>query len=532
MMKTVKKVLVLLLTVLLISTSFITAFASVVPATTETKAGAVVSIDFSYDNIAGIRGTFTISGDDIIKAIEIEKSGNFEGSYNEEEGIIAYYAASAESFVCTLNVTVKDTAVVGQECTIAFEYETTVDGKMPTVPDYKYEYATIKIGVDYDELNNQIAIAEQLKEDDYTADSWNALESTLTAAIEARNSASQDEVDAAAKALKDAIAALETKPGVVINYDELNKQIAIAEQLNEEDYTADSWSALESALAAAVEAKNATAQPVVDAAAKALKDAIAALELKPVVTVNYDELNNQIAIAEQLKEDDYTADSWNALESTLTAAIEARNSASQDEVDAAAKALKDAIAALETKPGVVINYDELNKQIAIAEQLNEEDYTADSWSALESALAAAVEAKNATAQPVVDAAAKALEDAIAALELKPVVTVNYDELNKQLDVAEQLKEKDYTAKSWKVFEAALEKAFAALSATTQEEVDTAVAELIAAMDQLELKNSDSTAESPATGDVMIIIPILLLIADLVVLFVYFSKKKSERKYTN
>ena len=70
-MKTTKKLLVLLLTALLICVSVFTATASVIPPVTETYAGETVLIDFSYDNIAGIHGTFTTTGDDIIKSIEI-----------------------------------------------------------------------------------------------------------------------------------------------------------------------------------------------------------------------------------------------------------------------------------------------------------------------------------------------------------------------------------------------------------------------------------------------------------------------------
>jgi len=81
--------------------------------------------------------------------------------------------------------------------------------------------------------------------------------------------------------LKDAIAALEEKPVVpAVDYTELLAQIEIAEGLNKDDYTAETWAALEEALEKAIAAKNATTQAEVNAAAKALKDAIAALKIK------------------------------------------------------------------------------------------------------------------------------------------------------------------------------------------------------------------------------------------------------------
>jgi len=67
-----------------------------------------------------------------------------------------------------------------------------------------------------------------------------------------------------------------------IDYTELNKQIGIAEGLNADDYTAESWANLEAALEDARAARESIEQDVVDAAAAALKAAIDALELKPV----------------------------------------------------------------------------------------------------------------------------------------------------------------------------------------------------------------------------------------------------------
>jgi len=517
-----KKLIVLVLAALLINVTTISSFASVAPAATEVKAGETVSVVFSFEKIGGIRGTFSVTGDKIVDKIDIQVGQDFAGSY--KDGVIAYFAGKPTDFVCTVNVTLLPSAVAGQQCTISFEYESTVDGKLPATPSYKYDNAIIKIGVNYDELNAQIAIAEKLNKDDYTEDSWKALEAALKDAIEAKKATTQKAVDDAAKALKDAIDALKTKPGVVVNYDELNRQISIAEKLNKDDYTEDSWKALDKALKDAIEARKATAQPAVDAAAKALEDAIAALEKKPVV--NYDELNAQIAIAEKLNKDDYTEDSWKALEEALEDAIEAKKATTQKAVDDATKALKDAIDALKTKPGVVVNYDELNKQIEIAEKLNKDDYTEDSWKALEEALEDAIEARKLTAQPAVDAAAKALEDAIAALETKPVVTpVDYTELNDQIDIAEGLEKDKYTPESWAKVETALAKAIEARKSNSQADVDAATKELKAAIDALETK----TVDAPDAGDVLVILPLIMLAAALVVFLVFLSKRKAENR---
>ena len=74
-----------------------------------------------------------------------------------------------------------------------------------------------------------------------------------------------------------------------------------------------------------------------------------------VETVDKSELEAVIAEAEALNADEYTAESWNAVSEALAAAqaVLADDTADQTAVDAAAKALNDAIDALEQKPVTV-----------------------------------------------------------------------------------------------------------------------------------------------------------------------------------
>ena len=137
---------------------------------------------------------------------------------------------------------------------------------------------------DKTQLRQAIAAAEQLNAADYTEASWAKLAAALNQAksVNAKADASQEEADAAAQALNEAIAALEKKPGVA-DKTALTAAISEAEALNQEAYTEESWSALAQALesAKAVNAKADATQEEVDAAAQALKDAVAALEEKP-----------------------------------------------------------------------------------------------------------------------------------------------------------------------------------------------------------------------------------------------------------
>jgi len=107
--------------------------------------------------------------------------------------------------------------------------------------------------------------------------------------------------------------------------------------------------------------------------------------------------------------------------SDVTAAIEAvdrnKSKAEQSEVDAMAKAIEDAIAALQYKDA---DYTKVDAAIAKANALNKNDYK--DFSGVEAAVNAVVRDKNITEQSEVDAMAKAIEDAIAALEKKPAST--------------------------------------------------------------------------------------------------------------
>lgn len=71
----------------------------------------------------------------------------------------------------------------------------------------------VEITVDTTVLSNAIASAEALKdkEADYTAESWSNMQEKLTAAKNALTAKDQATVDAAAKALTDAMDALEPK---------------------------------------------------------------------------------------------------------------------------------------------------------------------------------------------------------------------------------------------------------------------------------------------------------------------------------
>ena len=145
----------------------------------------------------------------------------------------------------------------------------------------------------------------------------------------------------------------------------LNKAVDSAGQVDTSKYTEKSKNALEKALALAkqVQEKENPTQAEVDVAAAFLNNAINALEEKsgdggttPTPTpsgAKKDALNKAITDAEKLKKTDYTSSSADALSAAIAMAkqVQSSSSATQAEVDAAAKSLNAAVKALVKKTG-------------------------------------------------------------------------------------------------------------------------------------------------------------------------------------
>ena len=191
------------------------------------------------------------------------------------------------------------------------------------------------------------------------------------------------------------------------DYSKVDAAIAEAEALNKDEYK--DFTKVEEAVNAVVRGKNITEQTEVDAMAKAIEDAIAALEYKDA---DYSKVDAAIAKAEALNKNEYK--DFTKVEEAVNAVVRGKNITEQTEVDAMAKAIEDAIAALEYKDA---DYSKVDAAIAKAKALNKNEYK--DFTKVEEAVNAVVRGKNITEQAEVDAMAKAIEDAIAALERKP-----------------------------------------------------------------------------------------------------------------
>ena len=178
-----------------------------------------------------------------------------------------------------------------------FEITVSATGYLPQSFTYTTKVAPAPAEVNTATLEATIAKAEGLKEVDYTADSWKAMQAELAtakAALEAKES--QDAVDAAAASLQASIDALKAAtPAESENVDTaaLEKVIATAKGLNKNDYTATTWTTMQAALTNAEKALEAKeSQTSVDEAAKTLQAAIDGLKKASATTTTTDDKKN------------------------------------------------------------------------------------------------------------------------------------------------------------------------------------------------------------------------------------------------
>ena len=370
--------------------------------------------------------------------------------------------------------------------------------------------------VDKSALKEAIAIAEVVDRDKYTDDSLSAMYQALNAAeaVNGNADATQAEVDAAAKALNDAIQALKEKPVTpTVDKTALEKAITDAEAVDTSKYTDDSVAAMTKALSDAktVNGNADATQADVDAAAQALNDAVKALKEKPA-GVDKSELQKAISEAEAIDRDKYTEDSLQALDAALiTARFVNLFSSSQDRVDEVTQGLRNAIDALVEKevtpPTPAVDKTALQKAITDAEAVDTSKYTDDSVAAMTKALndAKTVNGKADATQAEVDAAVQALNDAVKALKEKPVTPpvqgADKTDLKKAIQAAEAIDRSKYTDDSVDQLDRVLSyaKSVDADKDASQARVTNAAALLNNAIDDLKEKSADPQQPDKCDG---------------------------------
>ena len=347
----------------------------------------------------------------------------------------------------------------------------------PTQPEKpeKPEETKPEEKVDKTALKAQIDRALALVPADYSAASYEALKSILAAAqnVYASDSVKQPEVDSETVKLKAAIDALS------VDKTDLNKTIADAKSKTKEHYSDATWANLQSVLSEAekVTINPAAKQSEVDHINEKLKAAIAGLNTDKT------ELEKQLASANSKVSTDFSPATWSALEEAKKAAqvIEDNATATQAQIDEAAKKLKAAIDALN------VDKTKLQEQITIAKtkQEQEADYSPTTWNNFKNAEIKAKEINNKTTplpkQSEIDAATKALQDAIKALAVDK--TALQSAINRA--TANSKRKEEYTTQTWKALEEALTAANTVNDkATTQSKVNAATEKLEEAIKNL------------------------------------------------
>ena len=194
----------------------------------------------------------------------------------------------------------------------------------------------------------------------------------------------------------------------------LQKLINTVKDLDSSEYTADSWKALEDAVAAAkdVVAKADASQSEIDAAVNGIIEALGNLEYG-VQTLH---LETAIEAAEAILADADNYESVDALKAATEAgkAVLANKDATQAEIDAAA----DAVLAELSKLAENADRASLKKLADAAEKLTDGNYTSDSIAKLNDAISKAKDALENGDEAAIAGAYEDLIDAITNLEMK------------------------------------------------------------------------------------------------------------------
>ena len=348
---------------------------------------------------------------------------------------------------------------------------------------------------DTDALEDAIATLPEIKEEDATPETWAAYEAALAAAqlVLDNPNATQDDVDAAEAALLAAIAGVQEKETVYCDYAALDAAIAAYEaKLADKDLYAN-WAEYEAAYNAAKAIARGTeysedAQAAIDAAAAALNAVVLTYKAADYTAVDA----AKATIPADLTI--YTDATVKAVNDAVAAVVEGLDITKQADVDAMAKAIADAVAALEYKAA---DYTAVDAAKAAAAAIDASKYTSASYKAVTDAVAAVVDGLDITKQAEVDAMAKAINDAIAALA--PLAAADYTALDEALSLVPAEEEDAYTAKSWKAYadakkaaEAIARDLLADEAGVNQKAIDDAAAALVAAFEGLKVNVANVT----------------------------------------
>ena len=290
-------------------------------------------------------------------------------------------------------------------------------------------------------------------------------------------------------------------PTPSLDYAELNQAIADGEAIDTSKYTDDSVKILTDAIAAGKTVKENTSatQTDVDNAVQAIKDAIDGLK-EPL---DYTALDQTIYDAETMDTEKYTSATVEILTNAIATgkAVKENASATQEDVNNAVQAIKDAIERLREP----VDFTELDKQIARAEEIltHREEYV--SVYSVEYALGFAQRVRNDiyAMQSEADTWATNLNNNINNL-VKIDVPAMLAELRSVITSAEALDANEYTDDSYQVLADAIEAGKAMNEDSNYQDILDAQSNIEKAVKSLILKPLEEYARVYKNGKVAII----------------------------
>ena len=307
-MKYVTKIFALVLVLVLMMSLAISVNAAVIV----TEPAKTVELTIEFFNARAIDGDIVFSDPSIIKKVEYDTSKSGMSGL-VEDGMIFMYSDNPNGVTgkIVVRVTLASNAAKGSSCNVTFHYAVTRAGEQTPgavqteihtilIPENTNDPIPEVIVVDTSSLLSQIRYVLSLDAQQYTQDSWDAVELALEDGLNAMKSSNQTTIDNATQAIRDAVADL-----VLMDYDALQEAIFGTGDIQGLEELAAPWTRFVAAMNAANKALTCGDQEVVDAAIVELlasRDAlIAALEkaeqpvyITEIVEVEVEKLVDQV----------------------------------------------------------------------------------------------------------------------------------------------------------------------------------------------------------------------------------------------
>lgn len=368
------------------------------------------------------------------------------------------------------------------------------------VDEIRSSYQSLVKKADTSKLQSLIDKIDKIDESLYTPESFASLKESVKEAktLLDNEEVSQEDIDAILKKLETAKEALVQNPEAVDKTD-IKALVDEVKKLEESLYTPESYASLKEAMqqAETVIAKEDALQEEVDMAYSKLNESKENLIKNPKV-VDRTSLEDILQQAKSKDENQYTPNSYDPLKDAIEKAtvIVQKEDVKQEEINQMVKNLQSVLEQLVTRA----NKEKLVDTIYAATQLSQNEYTPESYAALQNQLLASqkVLANENASQIEVDQAVTALQASLDAL-VKQMETIDTNSLKNLINEIEGLSKESYTPETWDTLMKSLDNAKAVLSNpdATQEMVDQALEMLKTSQKSLEkvVTDNDNTNTS-------------------------------------